>query len=204
MALSDTYSSPVTPDGGAKCIPTAGPLRKPQILQLSMCRALPLTKLTPIWPVPTPSIDRFRSVTTTPSPFTVTPLVLAATIPPKVPPQSMVIDFVMVTNPKPPESRQLTMPPSTVFETAPLKVLQGAVRLQLLASSPAPDTQARVTWASAGATAAERLPTRAVATTADHAIFAMMALPAHAGELRRSPKPARHAISTPKLPQRTA
>jgi hypothetical protein len=40
----------------------------------------------------------------------------------------MVIDLVIVTNPKPLESRQLMMPPSAVFAMAPPKVLQGAVR----------------------------------------------------------------------------
>jgi hypothetical protein len=59
----------------------------------------------------------------------------------------IVIDFVIVTAPKPPGSMQLMMPPAAVFEIAPAHVLHGAVRLQGLASSPTPDTQVRVAWA---------------------------------------------------------
>jgi hypothetical protein len=118
--------------------PYGRPATETQILQFSMCRARPLTKLSPIRPVPTPSIDRFRRVTTTPSAFTFTPLMFAAAIPANVSPQSMVIDLVMVTTPKPLASRQLTIPPAAVFAMAPPNVLQGAVRPQLLASSPAP------------------------------------------------------------------
>src|SRR6266480_4714985 len=63
---------------------------------------------------------------------------------------SMVIDLVIVTAPNPPESRQLISPSFAVFEMAPAKVLQGAVRLQGLRSSPTPDTQVRVAcaWAT--------------------------------------------------------
>src|SRR5258708_3674451 len=57
----------------------------------------------------------------------------------------------MVTPPKPPGSRQLISPPVAVFEIAPAKVLQGAVRLHGLTSSPTPETQVRVAWAWAGA-----------------------------------------------------
>src|SRR6266508_4347438 len=78
------------------------------------------------------------------------PLVRAASTPAKVAVQSMVIDLVMVTAPNPPGSRQLMMPPVAVFEIAPAKVLQGAVRLHGLASSPTPETQVRVAWACAG------------------------------------------------------
>jgi hypothetical protein len=41
-------------------------------------------------------------------------------------------------------------PPAAVLEIAPAKVLQGAVRLQGLASSPWPDTHVRGAWALAG------------------------------------------------------
>ena len=58
-----------------------------------------------------------------------------------------------ITAPKPPESRQLISPKAAVFEIAPAKVLQGAVRLQGLASSPTPDTQVRLACALA-----ERFP----------------------------------------------
>jgi hypothetical protein len=61
----------------------------------------------------------------------------------------IVIDFVIVTAPKPPGSRQLMMPPAAVLEIAPAHVLQGAVRLQGLTSSPTPETQVRVAWAKA-------------------------------------------------------
>src|SRR5262245_15140117 len=144
-------------------------------------------KLTPIWPVPTPSMDRFRSVTMTPAPSTITPLVVAATIPPNVPPQSMVTDFVMVTTPKPLGSRQFTMPPSAVFETAPANVLQGAVRPQLLASSPMPDTQARVTCPSPRSTRKKRLTIGAIPRMADHTTFVMIALPKHLFDCNRDP-----------------
>src|SRR5437870_11648767 len=61
--------------------------------------------------------------------------------------QSIVIDLVMVSPPKPPGSRQSISPFVAVFEIAPAKVLQGAVRLHGLASSPTPDTQVRVACA---------------------------------------------------------
>src|SRR5262249_50096207 len=59
--------------------------------------------------------------------------------------------LVIVTAPKPPGSRQSISPPAAVFEIAPAKVLQGAVRLHGLTSSPTPDTQVRVAcaWAMA-------------------------------------------------------
>jgi hypothetical protein len=62
----------------------------------------------------------------------------------------MASDLVIVTAPKPPGSRQLISPPAAVFEIAPAKVLQGAVRLHGLTSSPTPYTQVRVAWAAAG------------------------------------------------------
>src|SRR5713226_2510853 len=62
---------------------------------------------------------------------------------------SMVIDFVMVTAPKPPGSSASISPPTAVFEMAPAKVLQGAVRLHGLAASPTPETQVRLAWALA-------------------------------------------------------
>jgi hypothetical protein len=43
----------------------------------------------------------------------------------------------------------LISPPEAVFEIAPAKVLQGAVRLHGLASSPTPETQVRVAWPKA-------------------------------------------------------
>src|SRR5262247_2095731 len=55
----------------------------------------------------------------------------------------MVMDFVIVTTPNPPGSKQLISPPAAVFEIAPAKVLHGAVRLHGLTSSPTPDTHVR-------------------------------------------------------------
>jgi hypothetical protein len=61
----------------------------------------------------------------------------------------ILIDFVIVTPPKPPGSIAFISPPFAVLEIAPAHVLQGAVRLQGLASSPTPETQVRVAWADA-------------------------------------------------------
>src|SRR6266849_2930865 len=55
----------------------------------------------------------------------------------------MVMDLVIVTAPNPPGSRASISPPTAVLEIAPAKVLQGAVRLHGLASSPTPETQVR-------------------------------------------------------------
>src|SRR5215468_12239153 len=73
------------------------------------------------------------------------------------PPPSMVMDLVMVTAPKPPGSRALISPPAAVFEIAPAKVLQGAVRLQGSASLPRPDTQVRVACAVTGDVATDNV-----------------------------------------------
>src|SRR6266852_8900352 len=87
--------------------------------------------------------------TTIPAPLTLIPVVPAASIE-AMQQASMVIDLVIVTEPKPPGSSASISPPTAVFEMAPAKVLQGAVRLHGLASSPTPDTQVRVAcaWAS--------------------------------------------------------
>src|ERR1043165_9108931 len=72
-----------------------------------------------------------------------TPFVAVLRIEAKFSWQSMVIDLVMVTVPKAPESRQSISPLREVFEIAPAKVLQGAVRLHGLRSSPTPETHVR-------------------------------------------------------------
>ena len=59
----------------------------------------------------------------------------------------MVISLEIVTAPKPPESRQLISPLAAVFEIAPENVLQGAVRLHGLTSSPTPEIQVLVAYA---------------------------------------------------------
>src|SRR5262249_9297612 len=76
---------------------------------------------------------------------------------PKVPPQSIVIDLVIVTAPKPPGSVQLISPLAAVFEMAPAKGLHGAGRLHGLASSPTPDTAVRVACAWTGAASIRRI-----------------------------------------------
>src|SRR5665213_1504909 len=90
------------------------------------------------------------------------PLVPATRTDPIVSMQLSVIALVIVTAPNPPGSRQSISPAANVFEIAPAKVLQGAVRLHGLASSPTPDTQVRVAWAFAGTT-----QSRVVATTSE-------------------------------------
>ena len=82
--------------------------------------------------------------------LTIMAFVPETSTPPTKPSHLIVIDLVMVTPPKPPESRQLISPSAAVFEIVPGKVLHGAVRLHGFASSPTPDTHVRVAWAKAG------------------------------------------------------
>src|SRR5436190_23406736 len=100
-------------------------------------------------PAQTPLIEMLRNITTSFTPaLTMTPLVPALTrIPASVPSPLRVIDLVIVTAPKPPGSSTEISPHGAVFEIAPANVLQGAVRLHGLASSPTPDTQVRVACA---------------------------------------------------------
>src|SRR5262245_24938015 len=136
---------------GENLIPVAVVMLNPKIFTLCTLTIAPLMKLMPMLPVPAPLMVMLRRFTTMFAPLTLTPLTPpAAMIEPSVPSQSMVIDLVMVTVPKPPGSRQLISPPAAVFEIAPGKVLHGAVRLHGLASSPTPDTHVRVACASAG------------------------------------------------------
>src|SRR5215218_8421946 len=105
---------------------------------------------TPFVPVvvPAPWMLRFRRRTLIPLPLMIAPLMPPELrMPPAYGPPSIVIDLVMVTTPNPPGSSTLISPPAAVLEIAPAKVLQGAVRLHGLASSPTPDTQVRVAWA---------------------------------------------------------
>src|SRR5204863_186402 len=90
--------------------------------------------------------------------LTLTPLVPAASIEPKPAPvvPSIVMDLVIVTVPKPPGSRQSISPLSAVFEMAPAKVLQGAVRLHGFTSSPTPETHVTLAFASAAHAQATR------------------------------------------------
>src|SRR5258708_7804759 len=92
----------------------------------------------------------FRRFTTSPAfAETTIPLVPAFRLEPKTSEQSIVMDFVIVTAPKPPGSRQLISPPAAVLLIAPAKVLHGAVRLHGLTSSPTPETHVRVACADA-------------------------------------------------------
>ncbi len=89
---------------------------------------------------------RFLRMTTSPEPaLMVMPLVELAEIP-AIPDEdpSRRMDLVIVTVPNPPGSRVLISPAADVLLIAPANVLQGAVRLHGLTSSPTPDTQVRV------------------------------------------------------------
>src|SRR5213083_2933657 len=79
-----------------------------------------------------------------PAALTMMPVVPLARIAAKPQVPSIVRDFVIVTVPKLPGSSTSISPPSAVFESAPAKVLHGAVRLPGLTSSPTPDTHVRV------------------------------------------------------------
>src|ERR1051325_6017145 len=105
----------------------------------------------PLSPEPAPLMERLRSLTVSLAPaLMMTPLDPAeASMEPTMPPPSMVIDFVIVTMPKPAGSRTDISPPAAVLEIAPAKVLQGAVRLQGFTSSPTPDTHVLVACACA-------------------------------------------------------
>src|SRR6185503_20286237 len=105
----------------------------------------------PLRPVPPPWMSRPLSNTLSVGPaLTTMPLVPEASTLPPMPSQTIASDFVIVTVPKPPGSRQLISPLAAVFEIAPANVLHGAVRLHGLRSSPTPDTQVRVACAAAG------------------------------------------------------
>src|SRR5213595_729349 len=127
---------------------------------------------TPRIPLQAPLIERPRRVTTLVlSALMMTPVVSEARIPAKVPVPSIVIDLVIVTAPKPPGSRASISPQSAVLEIAPAKVLQGAVRLQGLASSPTPDTHVRVACACARDTKASVKITTANVFIANRNVF---------------------------------
>src|SRR6185369_7356662 len=117
--------------------------------------------------------SRPRRVTTSLVPaLTMIPFVPDTTIPAVTPSAEMVSALVMVTAPKPPESRTLISPTAAVFERAPAKVLQGAVRLHGSASLPTPETQVRVAWACA----ADVRQSRAARADSESAVFLMRIL----------------------------
>src|SRR5687768_13832427 len=94
--------------------------------------------------VPAPLMEKFLIVTDASGALIIIPFVPLDKMEPITPPPSMVIDFEIVTAPKPPGSRILISPPAAVLTIAPASVLQGAVRLQGFTSSPTPETQVRV------------------------------------------------------------
>jgi hypothetical protein len=141
-------------------MPRAAPLKLPSIKQSSMKTAPPVTTAPPviripIRPVLMPLILRLRRRTVLLASSAglklsngmLMPFVPALRIEANTSWQSMVIDLVIVTAPKPPGSRQLISPLRAVFEIAPANVLHGAVRLHGLASSPTPETHVRDAWA---------------------------------------------------------
>src|SRR5919204_1613987 len=138
-------------------LPTVRPFAlKSKTSTLSSTSDFPLRNLIPDVPgavVPfTPLMARFLILTLivfAPESLMLIPDVPAARMLACVPRPSSVIDFVIVTVPKPPGSSASISPPAAVFEIAPANVLQGAVRLHGFASSPTPDTHVRVASAKA-------------------------------------------------------
>src|SRR5262249_22982630 len=175
----------LVPAGGElKRIPFALPELKFSMITLSRCSENPLAKLMPTRPVPAPLMARPRTFTTMVPGVAVAlslmfiPLVPDDRMEPNVPLQSRVIDLVMVTEPKPPGSRQLISPPAAVFEIAPAKVLHGAVRLHGLTSSPTPDIQVRVACACAEPTPNMGIAARArAASSSERLIDGLLCLP---------------------------
>src|SRR5437773_2659337 len=118
-----------------------------------MWSSLPARNFTPSRPVPSPSMSSPSRMTLAVSGAEM----MMAFVPDTSTPASkrserIVIDFVMVTPPKPPGSSTLISPPVAVFEIAPANVLHGAVRLHGLTSSPTPETHVRVACALAKST----------------------------------------------------
>src|SRR3954464_10024487 len=134
------------------------------IVHFSTCTAPAARTLIPESPVPRPSMSSPRRTTTSVlKALMMMALVPETRTPASKPSDEMVIDLVMVTPPKPPGSRTLISPPAAVFEMAPAKVLQGAVRLHGLASSPTPETQVRVACEKAGHENAKNASARKIA-----------------------------------------
>ena len=121
-----------------------------KITQSSMFTVLAARILIPRIPLQAPLMERPRRVITLScGALMITPVVREARILASVPVPSIVIDLVIVMAPKPPGSSASISPQSAVLEIAPAKVLQGAVRLHGLTSSPTPDTHVRVACACA-------------------------------------------------------
>src|SRR5260370_28148056 len=153
---------------------------KQKMKQFSTFRSLPERNRIPFSPELIPLILMLRMITTSFAPATTTiPLVpltsVEATWPP---PPSRVIALVMVTAPNPPGSRASISPPGAVFEMAPAHVLQGAVRLHGLASSPTPATQVRLSCACNIV-----VPSSTIAKRVITLIFFILMFPLHLSDL---------------------
>ena len=163
VEMSESLTTTRAPAGPTRLTPFC---RKSWIEHLMMVTLVAETMWIPFVPVPSPSISRPLSVTSSPAGvLMMMPLVPETSTPASNPSELMVMGLVMVTPPNPPGSSTLISPLGAVFEIAPANVLHGAVRLQGLASSPTPDTQVRVACACAGV--AYNTPTRTVARIAE-------------------------------------
>src|SRR5918997_6665784 len=92
-------------------------------------------------PVPIPLMSSPSIVTLSVAAALITIAFVPLTSAPAVLPRARIVsDLLIVTPPNPPGSMTLISPPVAVLEIAPANVLQGAVRLHGLASSPTPET----------------------------------------------------------------
>src|SRR5215213_342325 len=124
------------------------PVLNRKMTQSSTLTVLAWRMFIPFMPLQNPLMERPLMVITSVDAALITiPFTSEARIEANVPVPSSVIDLVIVTAPKPPGSRASISPQAAVLEMAPAQVLQGAVRLQGLASSPTPDTHVREAWA---------------------------------------------------------
>src|ERR1051325_2654394 len=121
--------------------------------EMLMPRVAALVPALPFWPLPFSEMPRKRTVLSGSLPLRSVRLTLIAVekegarIEVKVPVPSMVNDLMIVTVPNPPGSRTFISPSVKVFDCAVANVLQGAVRVHGLPSSPTPDTHERSCWA---------------------------------------------------------
>src|SRR6476619_6935502 len=133
------------------------PVLNRKMTQSSTLTVLAWRMLIPFMPLQNPLMEiPLMVITSVDAALTMIPFTREARIEANVPLPSRVIDLVIVTAPKPPGSRASISPQAAVLEIAPAQVLQGAVRLQGLASSPTPDTHVREAWAWAIETVANK------------------------------------------------
>src|SRR5690349_7758576 len=127
--------------------------------------------LMPVRPLSAPSRSRPEISTSVPVPLTVMALPdVAVMLAPTTPSQMIDTDFVIDSAPNVPGSRQLTVPPGAVLDSAPMKVRQGLVAEHGLTSSPAADTQVLCACAKAGTVISEN-PTSVPSTHSNNAIL---------------------------------